>query len=304
MPKFVFVLMLLLLIIIILMFLDKHEKEKFSSMLPTNINTKINENFDILSIKKENFIPKIIYRTCAKKYIKDFEKSIEKTSQCMKNYKQKIYFDDDIIDFIKENYPEDVLYLYNKISKDYFPAKTDIFRYLLIYKLGGIYLDIKSAIVKDINRIIEENGDKLLVIKGREKWKTKFIDNFFIEEKLSLNHNWSHFSGTPNGEYNNWFIASPKGNPLLMEVILQTLSNISNGLIHKNYIYGEISVLAMSGPLMYTRVILEHKDKDNYKIFEPRLNNKIVYKFVNHKKIMGKDHYRKKQNKNVLITSS
>lgn len=300
MKKLIYILIIFFLIEIILLFLDKYEKEKFKKKFPPNINTEIDKDLNISSIKKESYIPKIIYRTCSKKYIKNFEKSIEKTKENMKNYEQKIYFDDDIINFIKDNYPEDVLYLYNRISNDYFPAKTDLFRYLLIYKLGGIYLDVKTAIIKNIDSIIEKNGDKLLLIKGREKWRTKFNDNFFIDEKLSKNHNWSYFSGIPYGEYNNWFIASPRGNPLLMEVILQTLSNIKNGLLYNYYIYGEISVLALSGPLMYTKVITKHKDKNNYKIFEPNLNNSLVYNFVDHKKIMGDEHYKNKKNKNVL----
>lgn len=295
-------LVIILLLLVFLYIMDIYEKQKFSEKFPSkNINSVIDSTFNIENVEHQKFIPKVIYRTCNKNYVDKFKLSIEKTGKLMKNYKQIIYFDEDIVEFIKENYPEDVLYLYNKINPQYFPAKTDLFRYLLIYKLGGIYLDIKSSVVKDIDPLIEKYGDKLFAIKGRYSLSTKLIDNFYIEEKLSLNHNWSHFSGTPNGEYNNWFIASPAGNPILKSVILQTLSNITYGLADKNYIYGEISVLAMTGPLMYTRVIVNHENKDDYVLFNPRLDNKLVYKLVNHKKIMGDKHYRKSKNKNVLL---
>ena len=298
-----YVLVIILVLLVFLNIMDVYEKNRFKAKFPSeDINAVVDTTLHIDDTETQKIIPKVIYRTCNKNFVDKFKVSIEETQKVMKNYKQIIYFDEDIVEFIKENYPEDVLYLYNKINPEYFPAKTDLVRYLLIYKFGGIYLDIKSAVVKDIDPLIEKHGEKLFVIKGRYSLATKLIDNFYIEKKLSLNHNWSYFSGTSNGEYNNWFIASPAGNPILKSVILQTLSNIKYGLANNNYVYGEISVLAMTGPLMYTRVILSHDNKDDYIIFNPRLNNKLVYKKVNHKKIMGDKHYKKSKNKNILLT--
>lgn len=301
--KLIFFLSFLLITIIILNILHYSELKKCEKKFPSRkINVSIDKNLKIDDVKKENYIPKIIYRTCNKDYLSKFQQSIQQTQQVMKDYKQIVYFDQDIIDFIKENYPEDVLYLYNKINPQYFPAKTDLFRYLLIYKLGGIYLDIKSVILKDIDPLIQKYEDKLFVIKGRDSnLLKKMFDNFYLDEKLKRNHDWSHFSGTPYGEYNNWFIASPAGNPLLKKVILQTLSNIKYGIDNNNYIHGEISVLAMTGPLMYTRVITEHKDKKDYKLFNCRLDNKIKYSIIDHKKIMGDKHYKKIKNKKILL---
>lgn len=293
----------LLITIIILNILHYSELKKCEKKFPSRkINVTIDESLKIPEIKKENHIPKVIYRTCNKDYLSKFQQSIQQTQQVMKDYKQIVYFDQDIVDFIKENYPEDVLYLYNKINPRYFPAKADLFRYLLIYKLGGIYLDAKSVILKNIDHLVQKHGDKLFVIKG--KWYKNYlnlIDNFYIKNLLNYNQNWSHFSGTPYGEYNNWVIISPAGNPLLKKVILQTLSNIKYGIANNNYIHGEISVLAMTGPLMYTRVITEHKDKKDYKLFNWRLDNNIKYSIIDHKKIMGDKHYKKNKNKKILL---
>ena len=302
--KITIYLSLIILSIIVLNILHYSEIKKCEKKFPNkNINVAIDESLKIPEVKKENYIPKIIYRVCnTKEYLDKFKKPIDMTQEVMKGYELKIYFDQDIIDFIKENYPEDVLYLFNKINPEYYPSKVDLFRYLLIYKKGGIYLDAKSVIKENIDPLIQKYGDKLFAVKG--KWYKNYlnlIDNFYIKNLLNYNQNWSYFSGTPYGEYNNWIIISPAGNPILKQVILQTLSNIKYGLANNNYIHGEISVLAMTGPLMYTRVITEHKDKEDYKLFNSRIDNKVAYSIFNHKKLLGDKHYKKIKNKKILI---
>ena len=261
---------------------------------PENIIYPLKDNIELPFIEKGNSIPKKIYRTCKESDKVYFQKSINKTQEIMPDYEQ-IIFDDDMIEkFIKTNYSERVWKAYDSIDNKFFPAKADLFRYLLIYKEGGIYLDIKSSIVKDLKPILKNNEDKLLI-------------SHWVNYKAGLIP-LQHLVNAPNHvvvknnyrEYQNWHVISPKGNPILREVIKQTITNIEYGLVEKTYKNGKRSVLACTGPVMYSLVISKNFDDEHVKIFGKNLNDKLEYKYVNHKEVTKDKHYSKLGNLNIL----
>ena len=52
-----------------------------------------------------------------------------------------LYDDKMCRDFIEQNYDKDVLYSFDKLKPGAY--KSDLWRYCVLYKYGGIYLDIK-----------------------------------------------------------------------------------------------------------------------------------------------------------------
>ena len=66
---------------------------------------------------------------------------VEKLKRDNPEFKHHLYDDRMCQDFIKNNYPSDVAYAYNKLKPGAF--KADLWRYCILYKKGGIYLDIK-----------------------------------------------------------------------------------------------------------------------------------------------------------------
>lgn len=104
----------------------------------------------------ENFqdeIPKVIIQTYFdKKKIPDkVYKNIQKYAP---EFKHIVMDDDEIIDFLKNNYKKDVLITFNYLKGAH---KADLFRYCYLYKHGGIYLDIKTELIKPISEIFGEN---------------------------------------------------------------------------------------------------------------------------------------------------
>ena len=65
-------------------------------------------------------------------------------------------------DFIKNNYPVDVLEAFNKLIPGAY--KADLWRYCVLYKLGGIYLDIKYSCVNNFKLIATEVDNRLNTI--------------------------------------------------------------------------------------------------------------------------------------------
>ncbi|RYF20514.1 MAG: hypothetical protein EOO77_07875 [Oxalobacteraceae bacterium] len=72
-------------------------------------------------------------------------------------------FDDgEIRRFIDDEYGADILANFDCIRREYGAARADLFRYLLIYKRGGVYLDIKSGFERSLDEVLQPDDQMLL----------------------------------------------------------------------------------------------------------------------------------------------
>ena len=112
---------------------------------------------------KHNYIPKIIVSTYYDK-TKIPEKIYKNIRKYSPNYKYIIFDDNDILKFLKKYYNNDVLNTFYNLKGAH---KADLFRYCYLYKFGGIYLDIKTELIRDIDSIFNKrNVDFYTVISG------------------------------------------------------------------------------------------------------------------------------------------
>lgn len=74
----------------------------------------------------------------------------------------RLYDDQAIERFISDYYPREVLAAYLRIRPEYGAARADLFRYLAIYRLGGVYLDMKSRFIRPIDEVTD--GDEGIVL--------------------------------------------------------------------------------------------------------------------------------------------
>ena len=58
----------------------------------------------------------------------------------------QLWDDDDIDKFILNEFPPEYYKAFKSINPNLGAAKADFFRYCILYKRGGLYLDLKSAI--------------------------------------------------------------------------------------------------------------------------------------------------------------
>ena len=123
-----------------------------------------------------------------KKYIPN--KVYDNVKKYASNYNHLIFDDDECLDYIKNNYDDKVLETYNKLENK--AHKADLFRYCILYKEGGLYMDIKVELIKDISNLFDPN---ILTTCFRKK-------NIF-----------------------NGIISTPKNNPLLLELINYMVDN-------------------------------------------------------------------------------
>ena len=204
-------------------------------------------------------IPKIIHQTFkTKKLPLELQELIFRTKELCPTFEHRLYDDEDITTFIKDNYDEETLRLYNMINPKLGMAKADFFRYLLIYKVGGFYFDIKSYPDKDL---------------------TEWAENY----KFITGH-WCHRHHADTlkyklGEFQNWHIMSEPGHPLLGLTIQRMKENIKNYVHRPKKIDIKTDILSVTGPLCYSRSILEikHACTDGYLEFECNDHVGLVY---------------------------
>jgi len=138
---------------------NKVEIDKLISELP---EYQIIKHISDITLMKP-LIPRVIHQTYK---TNDLPTEISEVVQRLKDmnptFEYRFYNDEDCLNFIKENYDEETLNLYLSINPNYGSAKSDFFRYLLMYKVGGVYLDIKSCTTIPLEETLLPTDEYLL----------------------------------------------------------------------------------------------------------------------------------------------
>lgn len=172
-----FVIVLLLLISTIFY---RQKQYKDNEYFITDISDKLcncenGENYDGSELQS-NLIPKHIYQTSkSTKLTKSMGKAVESWTKLNPDYKYTFYNDEKAREFIEKNFTSRVLSAYDKIIPGAY--KADLFRYCLLYKYGGIYVDIKSVCLESLNKYIEGVS---FIAPIDTPWKGHYLYNGFI----------------------------------------------------------------------------------------------------------------------------
>lgn len=168
-------------------------------------------------------------------------------------------------DFIRLHYNEQVLERFDRLSKSYPAIRSDFLRYLVVYAVGGIYLDIKSLFTTPIRDAI--NGDESFILcqwcnqKGEEyedfgiRWVNNYIDG---------------------GDYEQWHIIAVKGHPFLRAVILEVMRRIDNYRLWREGT-GRTAVFYLTGPHTYSDAIYPIRDQHPHTYYRRDVDAKLQY---------------------------
>jgi hypothetical protein len=164
-------------------------------------------------------------------------------------WQHKLYDDAEIEHFIATAYGARVLRSFRSIDPTYGAARADLFRYLLLYKVGGLYLDSKSSASKPLDSVLQPD-DRYLI----SQWRNG------PGEPLEWAGIHAELEGVPRGEFQQWFICAAPGHPFLKAVIENVLRNIDlyNPALHG---VGKAAVLRVTGPIAYTLAIAPILDR-------------------------------------------
>ena len=249
-----------------------------------------------------NKIPKVIYQTCKGNKDDPLPEVIRKNIEVLKKnnpgWDYVLFRDNEIEDFIKEHYNDYVLSLYKKINPKYGAARADFFRYLLLYIKGGVYLDIKSNTMGNLNDYIKEDDEYLL-----SHWNYRGVLSEWLRKPLyattliDLSPGLNFFKvNLYRGEYQNWHIICVPRHPFLKAVMNEMFKRISNYTKKKGV--GREGVTSTTGPIMYTKAIAKlhkkNKYKYKYRVVDDCIKLGLIYKNIKfgvYKKLFDKQHY-------------
>jgi hypothetical protein len=168
--------------------------------------------------------------------------NLDATARENTDWHQHLYGEAEIREFILLHYGQRIYDIYERISPKYLAARSDLFRYLVMYKLGGVYLDTKSRISRPLNEVLAP--DEQFVIS---QWRNK------LGEPHAGHGLHRELSGIAGGEFQQWHVVARAGHPFLAAVIKCVLQNI---LTYRPWTgVGRNGVLRVTGPIAYTRTI-------------------------------------------------
>lgn len=186
-------------------------------------------------------IPRIIHQTFPTKNLPpQFQANARRLQAMNPAWKYALYDDSDILEFIATAYGPKILSYYKRINPKYGAVRADLFRYLLLYKLGGVYLDIKSTLARPIDDVLRP-GDQYL-LAGWRNGPGEEHEGYGIGDDLCM---------VDGGEFQQWHIIAAPGHPFLKAAIDMTLTNIDR---YKPSVHGTgfCGTMRLAGPIAYT----------------------------------------------------
>jgi len=207
----------------------------------------------------EQKIEKNIFQVYAYNNDEEISEKFKKITDILKKqnpeYNYYLYNNSQMELFVKENFPE-YYESYSSINKEYNVAKTDFFRYMVVYYYGGVYIDIKSGFKVPLREIIKSDDE--------------FVTTAFAEKS------WPYFD-----KYIQFCIIARKQHPVLKKI----LDEINYRLKNYDYIrdgYGLKGVHNITGPTMFQEVLNDQealKDKTCITHYSNLIDNKLIYSY-------------------------
>lgn len=221
---------------------------------------------------------------------REIQQNIERICSENPEMTYTLWKDEAVETFIKAHYGDRVYQYYLRINPSYAPGKADFFRYLLIYRLGGLYLDLKSNIVGNFKHRLIAGVSAYLA-----HWDNLPGD---LHERYGREYPLAH--ETEGGEYIQWMLWFAPGHPLLRAVIIEMLKRIDNYTPYTTGV-GASGILDTTGPWMYTTAILNRiKGHNQVHIYRSCLELGLQYSIYDlqssdlerHKTLVTKGNYR------------
>ena len=207
-------------------------------------------------------IPKIIHQTFKTDRLPFITRwHISRFRKRNPEYAYEFYDDERITCFLQEHFNEEVFRLYERLNIG--AAKADFFRYAVMLKKGGVYIDVDSAI-------------------------NSRLDNFILPHDVAIisrEHN--------QGMFVQWALIFEPGHPFMQKTLEIVLDNIRNNSyphdVHK-----------MTGPQAYSTAVkacLAEDKNISYRILGYDYNDHLRFKFPLNKLMYTnrEEHWKKKQ---------
>ena len=194
---------------------------------------------DLSAPKTMNGVPLVIYNSWQSHIVPKYMKqNILTTVQNNPEFDYYLFSDSDCRAFIKANYDYDVVSAFDSLRPGAY--KSDLWRYCILYKLGGVYFDIKIVPLVPLTHLLKDNT-------------TVFVKD------LAINHTNPNKSMTNMRECVwNGLMISPPNNEIFRHCIEEIVESCKGRLYRANS-------LDITGPCLLGRMIKKHNGSDFFK---------------------------------------
>ncbi len=198
------------------------------------------------------------------------------------HWRYQLFDQGKIENFLLAQFPQIKKY-YDLISDDYLAAKSDLFRYILLYHSGGVYLDLKSGMTKPLDETLDLDSGFIL-----SHWTEWHSDPKYKAWGLH-----PHIKNLPEGEFQQWHIICSPGHPYLRAVIVTVITRL---IIYMKNRHGAGSkgILQVTGPIPYTQAIQRIQKLHKHKLVPARELLGLEYNNLgnmDHRKLFPGRHY-------------
>lgn len=190
-------------------------------------------------------IQKNIFQTCADESLlkPEIRRNIDKLKQLNPQWNHQLFDDKAMWAYFEQHFDATVMAILARVNPSYGVVLADLFRYLVVYNHGGVYLDSKSTVDRPLDDIIGPN-DEMIISQWRNKLGEEFMGAGLYPELARI----------PGGEFQQWHVIAKQHHPLLLTVVNQVISNIQS-YDRRWFGVGKEGVLRLSGPICYTQCI-------------------------------------------------
>jgi mannosyltransferase OCH1-like enzyme len=202
------------------------------------------------------------------------------------SYNHRIYTDDEIDDFVNENFPGEILDCYNKLN--IIVAKVDFWRYLILYKYGGVYLDMDSSINGSLDKLIKENDEAIITAENNP--------NMFVQWALIFNKEHPILKKTIE-----LIVENIKFNKYPNDIHRMTGPSVFSEAINKIHMHN--TGIKVRHNLIHKNFNMTFKCKNSsYRIYSIDYNNYLSFKYdESHLLYNSKKHWRNEQKIKPLL---
>ena len=188
------------------------------------------EHKDTYSPRSVSNVPLVIYESWHSNTVPEkMKENIYKLLKMNPQFDYYLYSDEACLQFIKENFDQDVMNAFNILKPGAY--KSDLWRYCILYKKGGMYLDIKYYSLVPLVNIIKENP--LIFVRDIPKACRVKMD----------------------GIYNAFMVSAPNNN--IFKICIDDIVNSCKNRLYKH------SPLDITGPCLLGEVV-KKQNSNNY----------------------------------------
>jgi len=193
-----------------------------------------------------NGVPLVIYQSWQTHVLPSgMKKNIMNTIANNPEFDYYLYSDSDSRKFIKDNYDSSVVAAFDSLRPGAY--KSDLWRYCILYKLGGVYFDIKMVPLVPLISLVQNHS-------------TVFVKDFTISHATEGKSMTNMRDCVWNG-----LMISPPGNDIFMHCIEEIVQSC------KAHHY-KANPLDITGPCLLGRMIKKHRSQEYFNYMVLNLN--------------------------------